>query len=229
MSEIAEEIQNRANALVESESAQNNSPSAVDSLIHKKAKESTNVKDVIDLYATETALHQEQTLDKVVTEKEEELRLNAEAKRIQAETEKAEKEVQKILQEKEKQLAELDKVISAKQKEIEELKVESDKASTFFESNKDILKYIGVREKKSQRTMQALMFPATIVFIIVQILLFPLTFCGLLLETVVNIVGGVCGSIKNNALKIMLSIIVIALVVGVGFCAYYFGGKLIIE
>jgi hypothetical protein len=47
------------------------------------------------------------------------------------------------------------------------------------------------------------------------------------LETIVNILGGICGAIKNNALKIILSILVVALVVGGGFCAYYFGGKLI--
>lgn len=199
----------------------------VDDVITERAKEITDVKQVVDLYATKTALSQADTIEKVVAEKQEELRTDAEAKRIQAETAKISQEVEKVRQEKEKELAELDKVISAKQKEVEQLKVDSNKAQAFFDSNKDILKYIGIRERKSMKTMQALMFPATIVFIIVQILLFPLTLIGLILETIVNILGGICGTITNNALKIILSILVIVLLLGGGFCAYFFGGKLL--
>jgi hypothetical protein len=73
--------------------------------------------------------------------------------------------------------------------------------------------------------MQALMFPATVVFIIVQVLLFPLTFIGILLETIVNIIGGICGAIQNNALKIMLTLLIIAFLITGAFCTYYFGGK----
>jgi hypothetical protein len=198
---------------------------SVMTLLDKKVEQTTDVKTAIDILATKTALEQEETLEKVVVEKEEELRNDAEAKRIQAEKERIEKETEKIKQEKEKELAELDKEISKKKAEVEQLKVDGDKAQAFFESNKDILKYIGVREKKSMKTMQGLMYPASIVFVIVQILIFPLTLCGLLLETIVNIVGGVCGTIKNNAIKIILSILVILLIVAVGFFAYYYGGK----
>lgn len=200
----------------------------INSLLDKKVEQTSDVKSAIDILATKTALEQEETLNKVVNEKQEELRNDAEAKRIQAETERISKEVERVKQEKEKELAELDKTISSKQKEVEQLKADSDKAQAFFDSNKDILKYIGIREKKSIKTMQALMFPATIVFIIVQILLFPLTLIGLLLETIVNILGGICGAIKNNALKIIVAILVVVLLLSGGFCAYYFGGKLLI-
>lgn len=199
----------------------------INSLLDRKVEQTNDVKSAIDILATRTALEQEETLNKVVTEKQEELRTDAEAKRIQAETTKISKEVEKVKQEKEKQLAELDKAISAKQKEVEQLKADSDKAQAFFDSNKDIMKYIGIREKKSIKTMQALMVPATVIFVIVQVLLFPLTLIGLLLETVVNILGGICGAIKNNALKIVLSILVIILLLGGFFCFYYFGGKLL--
>lgn len=199
----------------------------INSLLDKKVEQATEVKSAIDFLATKTALQQEDTIKKVVTEKQEELRNDAETKRIQAETERISKEVEKVKQEKEKQLAELDKVITAKRKEVEQLKADSDKAQAFFESNKDILKYIGIRERKSIRTMQALMIPAAVVFIIVQILLFPLTLIGLILETIVNILGGICGAIQNNALKIILSILIVTLLLGGGFCAYYFGGKLL--
>ena len=224
MDELEKEIENKANGLIQ----KSNENQDLNDIIDTKIKSTDNVKNAIDLYATATALKQEETLEKVVGEKQEELRNDAEAKRVQAEAERIAQETAKVRQEKEKELAELDKTISAKQKEIEQLKVESDKEEVFFKSNKDILKYIGVREKKSMGVMKSLMFPATIIFVIVQILLFPLTFIGLLLETVVNILGGICGAIKNNALKIVLSVLVIALLLGGGFCAYYFGGKLII-
>lgn len=199
----------------------------INSLLDKKVEQTNDVKSAIDILATKTALEQEETLNKVVSEKQEELRNDAEAKRIQAETDRITKEVERVRQEKEKELAELDKTISAKQKEVEQLKADSDKAQAFFDSNKDIMKYIGIREKKSIKTMQALMIPAIVVFIIVQILLFPLTLIGLLLETVVNILGGICGAIQNNALRIVISILVIALLLGGGFCAYFYGGKLL--
>ena len=75
--------------------------------------------------------------------------------------------------------------------------------------------------------MQALMFPATLIFVIVQILLFPLTFVGVTLETIVNIVGGICGAVKHHAVKIIISIAVIILIIGVVFAVCFFGGQLI--
>ena len=194
---------------------------SIDAVIKEKVKETDNVKEAIDLMTTTTALKQEGVLDKLVGEKERELIENAETKKLQAETDKLKKE-------KEKEIAEYDKIITAKKNEIEQLKVEADKSNTFFNNNKDILKYIGVREQKSLKTMQFLMFPATITFIIVQLLLFPFTFIGLLIETVINIIGGICEAISNNALKIIIAILVILLLFGGGFCIYYFGGKALI-
>lgn len=204
-----------------------NSDETVNSLLAEKAQQAQDIKSAIDILATQTALKQAETVEKVVTEKQEELRNDAEAKRIEAETAKILKQVEKVKQEQEKQLAELDKVISAKQKEVEQLKADSDKAQAFFDSNKDIMRYIGIRERKSLHTMQVLMVPATVIFVIVQALLFPLTLIGILLETIVNILGGVCGAVTNNALKIIISIIIIAVLLGGGFCAYFFGGKLL--
>ena len=99
------------------------------------------------MFATATAVKQEETVVKIVEEKQEELKNDAEAKRVKAETERIQKEVEKVKQEKEKELAVLDKIISSKQKEVEQLKVESDKAQAFFDSNKEILSYVGVRSK----------------------------------------------------------------------------------
>ena len=200
----------------------------INNLLEEKVKQTNDVKTAIDILATQTALRQEETLEKVVNEKQEELRNDAEAKRIQAETEKIEKEVEKVKQEKEKQLAELDKVISAKLIEFEQLKAEADRAEQFFKSNEEILSCIGIKSAKSLKVMYSIMPIAVFVFILIRFIALPLTICGKLAEIVIDVVGGICKKITNNALKIIISIIVILLLAGGSFCAYYFGGKLIL-
>lgn len=205
-----------------------NVENAVDNLIKDEVNNTNDVKEALDLMFTHDALKDKVTFDNALEEKKQELKNNAEARRIQAETEKIEKEVKKIKQEKEKELAELDKVISAKRKEVEKLKAESDKAKEFFESNEDILSCIGIRTKKSLRVMYALMIPATIIFILIRFIALPLTIGGKLVEIIIDIIGGICKSIANSALRIIISILVVALLLGGGFCAYYFGGKIIL-
>lgn len=199
----------------------------VKKLLDDKVKQTSDVKNAIDILATKTALEQDGTVSKIVAEKTEELRNDAEAKRVKAETSKINEEVEKVKAQKQKEIEEYDKVITAKKKEVEQLNAESDKAQAFFDNNKEILKYIGVRTKKSLKVMQTLIVPATLIFIIVQILLFPLTFIGVTLESIVNIVGGICGAIKNNALKIAVSIVIVLLIIGVVFSVYFFGGRFI--
>lgn len=222
MDDLEKLIEDRASELV-AKSAE----SGVYSLIDEQAKKTDDVKKAIDLLATKTALEDPNNIDKIVEEKSEELRNDAETKRIHAETEKISKEVERVKQEKEKQLAELDKIISAKQKEVDELKAESDKEDAYFERNKEILKYVNVRKKKTLKVMHALMFPASIVFFIVQVLLFPITLGGIVLENIVTIVGSICGEIKNNLWKIVLSTVVVMIVVTLLVLAYYFGIKFV--
>lgn len=192
-------------------------------LIDEQSKNTDDVKTAIDLLTTKTALAEKDNIEKIVKEKSEELRNDAEAKRIEAETAKINEEVQRVKAQSERELAELEKQIQAKQKEVEELKAESDKEDAYFARNKEILKYVNVRSKKTLKVMTALMFPATAVFFLVQILLFPITLGGLILENIVNIVGSVCGAIKNNVWKIILSVLVVAIIVGLLFLTYYFG------
>ncbi len=199
----------------------------VDKLIENKVNQTTDVNTALDLMFTHEALKDKDTLDSALQEKKEEIRNDAEARRIQAEAERIAREAEKIKQEKEKQLAELDKVISAKQKEIEQLKADSDKAQAFFESNEDILSYIGVRTKKTLKVMYMLMIPAIVIFMIVQIIALPVTIVGKLVEIVINIISGICKVISNNALKMFIAILVVILILGCGLAIYYFGGKLI--
>jgi len=207
------------NALSQLENANNDK----DKLLDFKAMQTNDVKEVIDILATKTALANDETLENVVGEKSEELRNDAETKRVQAETYRIEKEALRVKAEKEKEIANLDKLISIKIKEVEDLKADSDKEKAYFDSNKDILKYIGIREKKTLKVMKTFMVPALTVFIIVQLLLFPFTFVGLVLESAITIVGNVCGTIKNNAVKIAIGILVLVVLFGVAFCVYFFG------
>ena len=221
MSGLKESIQREAMAITQQQN------SGVFSLIDTQSKSTNDVKTAIDLLATQTALAQEENVDKIVKEKSEELRNDAEKKRIEAETAKITEEVNKIKAQAEKELAELDKQIQAKRKEIEELKAESDKEDAYFTRNKEILKYVNIRSKKTLAVMKTLMIPATIIFLIVQILLFPITFTGLVLENIVNIVGGICGAIKNNVWRILMAILVVSIICAVVFAVYYFGLRLI--
>lgn len=222
MQDLEKKINEQANALMMQENSE-----GVDTLLEKKAREASDVKTAIDLLATKTALKQEETLNKVVEEKQEELRNDAEAKRVQAETERISKEVEKVRQEKEKELVELDRTISLKRAEVDHLKAESDIAQAYFNSNKDILKCIGIREKKSLGVMKALMIPASFIFIIAQILFSPISFCGILLEIFVDVIGSVCGAIKNNAIKIISAVLIALVIIAVGVGVYYVIGEYI--
>ena len=199
----------------------------VNDLLDNKVKQTDNVKTAIDLLATKTALEQGNTVEKLVEEKTAELKNDAEAKRVKAETDKINEEIEKVKAEKLKEIEEFDKVITIKQKEVERLKADSDKAQAFYDSNKEILSYIGIRNKKTLKVMQWLMIPATILFVIIQTLIFPITALGKTLEAIIEIVGGICNSIKNNALKIIISILVVLLIGTVVFLVYYYGFRLL--
>lgn len=186
-----------------------------------------DMSSTLDLSITKATLQQEGTISKLIGAKEEQLIAEAEARRIQAETERINKEVEKAEQEKRKQLAELDKAVAEKKKEVEQLKAEGDKAQAFFESNKEILEYVGCKSKKTLRVMFLLMIPATFVFMLVRFLALPFTISGKLLEGIIDTVTGICNKITNNALKIIIAVVVIGVIVACGFFAYFYGAKLI--
>lgn len=200
----------------------------INDLIDNKVKNTTDVKTAIDLLSTRTALKQDGTIGKLVEEKQQELKNDAEAKRIKAETDRIKEEVDKVKQEAEKEIAEYNRQIDAYKKEAEKLAAEvgklqgqDDKAKQFFESNKSVLKCIGVREKLSLKAMQWLMIPAGIVYTIFQIILLPFSLLGFAMEAIMNIVDAVCGKISKAGLKIVLSIVVVLVVIGLAFGAYY--------
>lgn len=80
----------------------NEAQNSVENLIDSKANETNDLGTALDLMVTRTALQNKETVEKVVNEKEEELKNSFETKRIQAEADRISKEVEKIKQEKEK-------------------------------------------------------------------------------------------------------------------------------
>lgn len=199
----------------------------VTDIIDKQVANTTDVKSAIDLLATRTALEQGDTVEKIVTEKSNELKNDAEKRRLEAETHKIEEEVKRVKAEKEKQIEELDKIIATKQKQVEELRADSDRAVEYFNQNKEILKYIGIRSAKSLKVMQFWMFPASIIFAIVQILILPITFIGVVIEAIIGIVGSICGELKSNGIRILIATIVVIVLVAILTLAYIFGGRLL--
>lgn len=224
-----ENDENEPNAIVTSnpQAEQKQQPPTVQNLLDKKMSSTENAKEAIDILATAEALKRDDIANKLVSHKQTELETDAEAKVVRAEADKIAVETKKVQAEKDKQVAQLDKDILTKQKEVERLKADSNKADQFFESNKELLRYVGCRSKKTIGVMRFLIVPAVVIFIIVQVLLLPITFCGLVIESIVRVVGDVCGTIKQNGLKILASIFIVLLISAVVAGVYYYGGQLI--
>lgn len=193
----------------------------VTNIIVKTAQASNQVKDVIDLAATSKALEKKETVDKIVEEKTKELISDAEKKKIESETEKIRQEADKVRREEEKKIAELNKIKTTLEGEIDNLKAEDDKALAYFNANKSILRCVGVREKLSLKAMHFWMYPASFVYILFQIILFPFTLVGFAVEQLIGIVEAVCGKIAKGGWKIVVAIITAVIIVGLIAGIYY--------
>lgn len=198
--------------------------------IFNAAAEAKDYKQVIDLATTGKALQNKETVDKMVEEKTEELQRDAEARRIKAETDKIKEEVAKSKQEMEKELAELEKQKKSLEAEVETLKAEDDKALAYFNSNKSILRCIGVREKLSLRAMRSWMPLASFIHLIFQIILLPFTLIGFAAEQIIGIVEAICGKVAKGGWRILIAIVIsaaaIGLVAGIYYLAVYLIGKI---
>lgn len=199
----------------------------VSSVIEQNARATSDVKATIDLLSTKKALEQEGTVETLIQEKTKELQNDAEAKRVQAETAKIQQEVAKVRQESEKEIAELAKTKNRLQAEVEQMAKEADKAEAYFEANKDILKCAGITSKKTLPVMKAWLWVASLVFILIQVIKLPITIVGSLIEGIINIVGDVCGAVKNNAVKVIVSTVVILVLVA-AFIFVFWGGREIV-
>lgn len=193
----------------------------VSDIIVKNAKESNKVKDVIDLAATSKALEKKETVDKIVEEKTKELISDAEKKKIESETEKIRQEADKVRREEEKKIAELNKIKNTLIGEIDNLKAEDDKAKAYFDANKSILRCVGIREKLSLKAMHFWMYPASFIYALFQIILFPFTLVGFAVEQLLGIIEAVCGKVAKGGWKIVIAIVTGIVIVGLIAGIYY--------
>lgn len=193
----------------------------VTDIIVKTAQASNQVKDVIDLAATSKALEKKETVDKIVDEKTKELISDAEKKKIESETEKIRQEAEKVRKEEEKQIAELNKIKNTLLGEIDNLKAEDDKATAYFNANKSILRCVGIREKLSLKAMHFWMYPASFIYALFQVILFPFTLVGFAVEQLLGIVEAVCGKVAKGGWKIVVAILTGIVIVGLIVGIYY--------
>ena len=231
-----EEVRNGANAYNKEQKEQNatnavstnfvNTADIVSQTIKDNAQKTSDVKEVINLAATQKAIEQEGTVEKLVDEKTEELLNDAAAKKIASETKKINEEVDKVRAEAEKEIAELNKSIANKKAEYEELVAQDRKADAYFTAHKSILRCVGVREKLSVKAMKGWLYPASVIYALFQIVLLPLTIIGFAIEQIINIVGVIGEKVTKQGWKIAVSILMVIIIIGLVFGAYFGFGQL---
>lgn len=219
---MEDEMKNELAEKVNTYSHQNDQTKSItENVINAQKDTPMTLKEAIDLEATKTALEQEENVKMIVQTKGQELLNDAQAKRVEAETARIKKEEEKIQQERQKEIANYQKEIDVLKKQADQLKAESDKAQQFFDNHKSILKCIGVREKLGLKAMQWWLVPASVIYGIFQILLLPVTICGFLVEQVINILSAICDKLKNSAVRIIISILVVLFVATVVVGCYW--------
>lgn len=189
--------------------------------VSQAGRQAMTLKDVVDVGVTGKALQKEGVLDELTAKKEQELKEDALAKVIASESERIKRETNKLTEEGKKQLAELENQINQAKAEKEKLEKEADKCNAYFNSHKSVLKYAGCKEAMSLQYMQTMAVIGFVIMCIVKILFSPLILVGLFIELLMDIIGGVTGSIKANAWKIVVTILLFLFIVGVVIGAYY--------
>ena len=188
--------------------------SQVNAMIDQKTKETTDVKQAIDLLSTKTALEKQGTVERLVDEKTKELTADAEAKKIAAETARIREEVEKVRQQGEKEIAEILTVKNRLASEVEKLNEQINKEQKYFEANEEILRVVRIKKRLSMNAMKLWVWPASLIYFTFQLLLLPLTLIGFFTEAFIDIIGGISGAFNKSGLKLILTIITV-IVIGV--------------
>lgn len=189
--------------------------------VSEAGRQAMTLKDVVDVGVTGKALQKEGVLDELTAKKEQELKEDALAKVIASEAERIKRETDKLTEEGKKQLAELENQINQAKAEKEKLEKEADKCNAYFNSHKSVLKYAGCKEAMSIKYMQTMAVIGFVIMCVVKILFAPLILAGLFLELLMDIIGGVTGSIKANAWKIVASILLFLFITGIVVGGYF--------
>lgn len=193
----------------------------MDSAVMSAGRKAVTLKEVIDVGVTGKALQKEGVIDELTDRKEQELKEDALAKVIASEAVRIRQETDKVLEEGKKQLATLENEINSVKAAKEKLEKEADKNQAYFNSHRAVLKYAGCKEAMSITYMQVMAVIGFVIMCIIKVLLSPLIVVGMLIEVLMDIVGGVTGKMKENAGKIIASIFLVIFIIAVMAAAYY--------
>lgn len=171
----------------------------VQSALLKAGTQATTLKDAIDIGVTGKALQKDGVIEILTDKKEQELKEDAEAKRLKSETDRLREEANRTDKEKDK----IDKEI--------------EKAKAYYNAHKSVLKYSFVKEPMSIPYMRV----GAIMGTIITFLFLPLIMAGALIELIVDIIGSVTGTITKNSLKLIVGFLVVLFIVAVGVGCYF--------
>jgi Fe2+ transport system protein B len=154
------------------------------------------------------------------------------AKITGAERELAQAEAEKVKAETEKLKAEFEQRKHSLEDEIQNLERRARKDEAFFQANKNILRYINIKERAGMRTMLVLYPVGLIIFLIISLITLPLTIASELIKSLLQIVTDVVDKLCKDTAKLSFRLIVAGitsagvggLVVGIGFLGVYLFG-----
>lgn len=178
----------------------------VQSALMKAGTQASTLKEAIDIGVTGKALQKDGVIETLTDKKEQELKEDAEAKRLKSEADRLREEANRTDKEKDK----IDR--------------ESEKAKAYYNAHKSVLKYSFVKEPMSIPFMRI----GAIMGTIVTFLFLPLIIAGALIELIVDIIGSVTGTITKNSLKLIVGLLVALFIVAVG-AGCYFGIPLLLS
>lgn len=193
----------------------------INQAVRAAGRQATTLKEVVDVGVTGIALQNKHVIVDLKEKKERELKEDALAKVIASETARIEQETNRVLEEGRRQLADLNNQINEVRAVKDKLEQEADQNKAYFECHKSILKYAGCVQVMSVTYMKKMSVIGFLIMCLVKIVFSPLILTGLFIETLVDIIGGVTGTITHNAWKIIASLGLAILIVGIVIGAYF--------
>lgn len=197
--ELAKQVEAKKNADTQLVVEPKDENQMVQSALMKAGTQATTLKDAIDIGVTGKALQKDGVIETLTDKKEQELKEDAEAKRLKSEADRLHEEANRTDKEKEK----IDR--------------ETEKAKAYYNAHKSVLKYSFVKEPMSIPYMRV----GAIMGTIITFLFLPLIIAGALIELIVDIIGSVTGTIQKNSLKLIVGLLVALFIVAVGVGCYF--------
>lgn len=168
-----------------------------------------SIRDKINELTTAAALQDDEMRSKLVVEKGAELSALAEARRIEAESERQ----RAVLQKEHERAEHSSRIFEA---ESTELQSKALKAKAFYDANKAVLNIIGIREPLGLRTMCVFYAIALPLYIIFSILIsFPVSVINFIVGIVIDTVGQISKKVASTFLKVTTGILSVGLTGGV--------------